>query len=89
MRSALHLIVAYTVCLHYNFATYCVHGLSNTAPDGFQIPFWDGHTRRLQPDQRIFVGVIAPIDPHIETPEEVRDRSFEPGKNWRRCQEDG
>jgi 5-methyltetrahydropteroyltriglutamate--homocysteine methyltransferase len=43
----------------------------------------------LKPDQRIFVGVIAPIDPHIETPGEVRDRSFEPGKNWRWGQEDG
>jgi 5-methyltetrahydropteroyltriglutamate--homocysteine methyltransferase len=32
---------------HHNFATYCVHGLPNTAPDGFQIPFSDGHTRRL------------------------------------------
>src|SRR5882672_12819931 len=30
-----------------NFATYSVHGLSNTAPDGFTIPFSDGHTRRL------------------------------------------
>src|SRR5436309_10087557 len=30
-----------------NFATYCVHGLPNTAPDGFTIPFADGHTRRL------------------------------------------
>jgi methionine synthase II (cobalamin-independent) len=30
-----------------NFATYCVHGLPNTAPDGFTIPFSDGHTRRL------------------------------------------
>jgi 5-methyltetrahydropteroyltriglutamate--homocysteine methyltransferase len=39
----------------------------------------------LKPDQRIFVGVIAPIDPHIETPEEVRDRSFEPDQNWRWC----
>jgi hypothetical protein len=29
---------------------------------------------------RIFVGVIARIDPHIETPEEVRVRSFEPGE---------
>ena len=28
----------------------------------------------LKPDQRAFVGVIAPIDPRIETPEEVRDR---------------
>src|ERR1700736_5976097 len=32
---------------HQNFATYCVHGLPNTAPDGFQILFSDGHTRRL------------------------------------------
>jgi 5-methyltetrahydropteroyltriglutamate--homocysteine methyltransferase len=31
----------------------------------------------LRPDQKIFVGVIAPIDPHIETPEEVRDRVLE------------
>src|SRR5229473_4678539 len=31
----------------------------------------------LKPDQRIFVGVTAPIDPHIETPEEVRDRVLE------------
>src|SRR6202158_3056694 len=32
---------------YHNFATYCVHGLTNTAPDGFKIPFSDGHTRRL------------------------------------------
>jgi 5-methyltetrahydropteroyltriglutamate--homocysteine methyltransferase len=31
----------------------------------------------LKPDQRIFVGVIAPSDPHLETPEEVRDRVLE------------
>jgi len=31
----------------------------------------------LKPDQRVFVGVIAPIDPHVETPEEVRDRVLE------------
>ena len=30
--------------------------------------------RYLKPDQRVFVGVVAPIDPRIETPEEVRDR---------------
>jgi len=28
----------------------------------------------LRPEQRVFVGVIDPINPHIETPEEVRDR---------------
>jgi 5-methyltetrahydropteroyltriglutamate--homocysteine methyltransferase len=31
----------------------------------------------LKPDQRIFIGVIAPIDPRIETPEDVRDRVLE------------
>src|SRR6266481_1039448 len=32
---------------YHNFATYCVYGLANTAPDGFTVPFSDGHTRRL------------------------------------------
>lgn len=32
---------------YHNFWTYCVHGLPNTAPDGFQIPFAAGHTRRM------------------------------------------
>ena len=31
----------------------------------------------IKPDQRVFVGVVAPIDPRIETPEEVRDRVLE------------
>jgi 5-methyltetrahydropteroyltriglutamate--homocysteine methyltransferase len=31
----------------------------------------------LKPGQRIFVGVVSPIDPHVETPEEVRDRVVE------------
>ena len=31
----------------------------------------------MKPDQRIFVGVIAPIDPRIERAEEVRDRVLE------------
>jgi 5-methyltetrahydropteroyltriglutamate--homocysteine methyltransferase len=31
----------------------------------------------LKPDQRAFVGVIAPIDPRVETPGEVRDRVLE------------
>ncbi len=31
----------------------------------------------LKPEHRVFVGVVAPIDPHIETPEEVRDRVLE------------
>src|SRR6185295_15118087 len=28
----------------------------------------------MKPDQRIFIGVVAPIDPRVETPEEIRDR---------------
>jgi 5-methyltetrahydropteroyltriglutamate--homocysteine methyltransferase len=28
----------------------------------------------LKPDQRVFVGVTNPIDPDVETPEQVRDR---------------
>ena len=33
--------------------------------------------RCLKPDQRVFIGVVAPIDPRIETPEEIRDRVLE------------
>jgi 5-methyltetrahydropteroyltriglutamate--homocysteine methyltransferase len=32
---------------YHNFWTYCVHGLANTAPDGFKIPFSAGHIRRM------------------------------------------
>jgi 5-methyltetrahydropteroyltriglutamate--homocysteine methyltransferase len=32
---------------YHNFWTYSVHGLANTAPDGFRIPFTAGHTRRM------------------------------------------
>src|ERR1700752_272460 len=32
---------------YHNFWTYPVHGLENTAPDGFKIPFTAGHTRRM------------------------------------------
>ena len=31
---------------------------------------------RLRPGQRVFVGVIDPIDPVVETPEQVRDRTL-------------
>lgn len=31
----------------HNFWTYAVHGLPNTTPDGFKIPFSAGHTRRM------------------------------------------
>ncbi len=33
--------------------------------------------QHLKPGQRVFVGVVAPIDPRVETPEEVRDRVLE------------
>lgn len=36
-----------------------------------------GHMR---PGQRVFVGVVAPIDPRVETPEEVRDRTLQAAK---------
>jgi 5-methyltetrahydropteroyltriglutamate--homocysteine methyltransferase len=32
---------------YQNFWTYSVHGLPNTSPDGFKIPFTAGHTRRM------------------------------------------
>ena len=32
---------------YHNFWTYPVHGLTNTHPDGFRIPFAAGHTRRM------------------------------------------
>ncbi len=31
----------------------------------------------MKPDQRIFVGVVSPIDPRLDTPEEIRDRILE------------
>lgn len=31
----------------------------------------------LEPHQRVFVGVVSPIDPRVETAEEVRDRVLE------------
>lgn len=34
----------------------------------------------MKPDQRIFIGVVAPIDPRIETPEEIRDRILDAAK---------
>lgn len=34
----------------------------------------------MKPDQRVFIGVIAPINPRVESPEEVRDRILEAAK---------
>jgi 5-methyltetrahydropteroyltriglutamate--homocysteine methyltransferase len=31
----------------------------------------------LKPDRRAFVGVVSPIDPHVDTPEEVCERVLE------------
>jgi 5-methyltetrahydropteroyltriglutamate--homocysteine methyltransferase len=36
--------------------------------------------RYLKPDQTAFVGVVSPIDPHVDTPQEVRDRVLEAAK---------
>jgi 5-methyltetrahydropteroyltriglutamate--homocysteine methyltransferase len=33
--------------------------------------------QHMKPDQHVFVGVVAPIDPRVETAEEVRDRVLE------------
>ena len=33
--------------------------------------------RYMKDDQRVFVGVVAPIDPHVDTPEEVCERVLE------------
>jgi methionine synthase II (cobalamin-independent) len=48
-----------------------------------QIDFTEGRLavkiirQYLRPGQRIFIGVVSPIDPRIETPEEIRDRVLE------------
>jgi 5-methyltetrahydropteroyltriglutamate--homocysteine methyltransferase len=34
----------------------------------------------MRPGQQVFVGVVAPIDPRIDTPEEARDRVIEAAK---------
>jgi 5-methyltetrahydropteroyltriglutamate--homocysteine methyltransferase len=34
----------------------------------------------MKPGQRVFVGVVSPIDPRVETPEEIRDRVLEAAK---------
>jgi 5-methyltetrahydropteroyltriglutamate--homocysteine methyltransferase len=34
----------------------------------------------MRPGQQVFVGVVAPIDPRIDTPEEVRDRVIQAAK---------
>jgi 5-methyltetrahydropteroyltriglutamate--homocysteine methyltransferase len=36
--------------------------------------------QHMKPDQKSFVGVVSPIDPRVDTPEEVRDRIIEAAK---------
>ncbi len=36
--------------------------------------------RHMKPHHTVFVGVVAPIDPRVETPEEIRDRILEAAK---------
>ena len=42
-----------------------------------RVPVLKVIAEHLRPDQRIFVGVIDPIDPHVESPDDVRDRILE------------
>jgi methionine synthase II (cobalamin-independent) len=51
---------------YHNFATYCIHGLPNTAPDGFKIAFSDGHTRRLSRLTRGPFRYIRYADTYLE-----------------------
>jgi 5-methyltetrahydropteroyltriglutamate--homocysteine methyltransferase len=51
---------------YHSFWTHAVHGLPNTAPDGFKIPFSAGHTRRMP---RLVAGpfhYIRPADSFLE-----------------------
>ena len=34
----------------------------------------------IKPEHRVFVGVVAPIDPRIDTPEEVCERTLQAAK---------
>jgi 5-methyltetrahydropteroyltriglutamate--homocysteine methyltransferase len=36
--------------------------------------------QNVKPNQRVFVGVISPIDPRLDSPEEVRDRVLQASK---------
>src|ERR1700676_275656 len=48
------------------------------ATGNFEDPKLDSQYEK--PDQRAFVGVVSPIDPHVDTPEEVRERVLEAAK---------
>jgi 5-methyltetrahydropteroyltriglutamate--homocysteine methyltransferase len=36
--------------------------------------------QQVKPHQQVFVGVVSPIDPRVDTPEEVRDRVLQAAK---------
>jgi hypothetical protein len=45
---------------YHNFATYAVHGLPNTAPDSFKIPFSTvKHARQVRNERKIFLITTA------------------------------
>jgi 5-methyltetrahydropteroyltriglutamate--homocysteine methyltransferase len=59
---------------YHNFWTYSVHGLPNTAPDGFKIPFAAGHTRRMH---RLIAGPFRYkryADAYMETAQRYTER---------------
>jgi 5-methyltetrahydropteroyltriglutamate--homocysteine methyltransferase len=37
--------------------------------------------QQMKPEHRVFVGVVSPIDPRVDTPEEVRDRVLEAARH--------
>ena len=49
-----------------SFATYCVHGLQNLAPDGIPIVFADGHVRNLPRLTGAPFFYRTPADVHLE-----------------------
>jgi 5-methyltetrahydropteroyltriglutamate--homocysteine methyltransferase len=51
---------------YHNFWTYCVHGLPNTAPDGFKIPFAAGHVRRMPRLTRGPLRYVTRADRYLE-----------------------
>jgi 5-methyltetrahydropteroyltriglutamate--homocysteine methyltransferase len=52
---------------YHNFWTYGVHGLPNTSPDGFKIPFEAGHTRRMPRLTRGPFRYLRRADSYLET----------------------
>ena len=66
---------------YHNFWTYCVHGLPNTAPDGFKIPFSAGHVRRMP---RLTAGLFRykrRAVSYLETAPALRARTGQAGSH--------